>query len=75
MGFGWGEHRCAAQWLARVELEIVFGESPNVVSLLSASLIESVTSWQRQPKLKLVIPFEEAKYSPPKKDVELPVVF
>ncbi|CZR53193.1 related to Cytochrome P450 55A1 [Phialocephala subalpina] len=36
------------------------------------------TSWQRQPNLKLVIPFEEAKYSPPKKDFglsELPVVF
>jgi len=28
LGYGWGEHRCIAEWLARAELEIVFGESP-----------------------------------------------
>lgn len=27
LGYGWGEHRCVAEWLARAELEIVFGES------------------------------------------------
>ena len=27
MGFGWGEHRCVAEPLARAELEIVFGKS------------------------------------------------
>ncbi len=26
LGYGWGEHRCVAEWLARAELEIVFGE-------------------------------------------------
>lgn len=26
LGFGWGEHRCVAEWLARAELEIVFGK-------------------------------------------------
>jgi fungal nitric oxide reductase len=27
LGFGFGEHQCVAEWLARAELEIVFGES------------------------------------------------
>jgi fungal nitric oxide reductase len=26
LGYGWGDHRCVAEWLARAELEIVFGE-------------------------------------------------
>lgn len=26
LGYGWGPHRCVAEWLARAELEIVFGE-------------------------------------------------
>ena len=26
LGYGWGEHRCIAEWLARAELEIVFGK-------------------------------------------------
>jgi nitric oxide reductase len=26
LGYGWGEHRCVAEWLARAELEIVFGK-------------------------------------------------
>ena len=36
------------------------------------------TLWKRVPTLKLAIPFEEVKYSPPERDVgigELPVVF
>ncbi|CAG8949364.1 hypothetical protein HYFRA_00004991 [Hymenoscyphus fraxineus] len=61
LGFGWGEHRCVAEWLARAELEIVFA-----------------TLFKRLPNLRLAVPFEEVKYSPPHKDVgisELPVVF
>jgi fungal nitric oxide reductase len=30
LGFGFGEHRCVAEWLARAELEIVFGEFAQV---------------------------------------------
>jgi hypothetical protein len=26
LGFGYGEHQCVAEWLARAEMEIVFGE-------------------------------------------------
>ncbi|PVH89208.1 cytochrome P450 55A2 [Cadophora sp. DSE1049] len=61
LGYGWGAHRCVAEWLARAELEIVFA-----------------TLWTKLPNLKLAIPFEEVKYSPPTKDVgigELSVVF
>jgi nitric oxide reductase len=32
LGFGWGEHRFVAEWLARAELEIVFGEFDESVS-------------------------------------------
>lgn len=38
----------------------------------------TATLWTRLPNLKLAIPFEEVKYSPPTKDVgigELSVVF
>lgn len=41
-------------------------------------LMSVATLWQRLPNLKLAIPFEEVKYSPPTKDVgiqELSVVF
>lgn len=27
LGYGWSAHRCVAEWLARAELEIVFGQS------------------------------------------------
>jgi nitric oxide reductase len=26
LGYGWGEHRCIAEWLTIAELEIVFGK-------------------------------------------------
>ncbi|KAJ4299186.1 hypothetical protein N0V90_004430 [Kalmusia sp. IMI 367209] len=61
MGYGWGQHRCVAERLARAELEIVFS-----------------TLFQRLPELRLAVPFEELKWTPPKKDVgiiELPVVW
>jgi len=38
----------------------------------------TATLWQKLPNLKLAIPLEEVKYSPPHKDVgivELPVEF
>jgi fungal nitric oxide reductase len=61
LGFGWGAHRCVAEWLARAELETVFA-----------------TLFQKLPNLKLAIPYEEIKYTPPQRDVgiiELPVTF
>jgi nitric oxide reductase len=42
------------------------------------TLVLVATLWKKLPDLKLAIPFEEVKYSPPTKDVgiiELPVVF
>jgi nitric oxide reductase len=42
------------------------------------TLVPIATLWQKLPNLKLAIPFEEVKYSPPTKDVgiiDLPVVF
>ena len=37
LGYGWGEHRCVAEWLARAELEIVFGMDLFSVPLVVAS--------------------------------------
>ena len=37
LGYGWGEHRCVAEWLARAELEIVFGMDSFSVPLVVAS--------------------------------------
>ncbi len=79
LGYGWGEHRCVAEWLARAELEIVFGES--LMKSLSKSMLMLTlvaTLWQKLPNLRLAILFEEVNYSPPTKDVgilDLPVVF
>ncbi|OBT60728.1 hypothetical protein VE03_09817 [Pseudogymnoascus sp. 23342-1-I1] len=60
-GYGYGDHRCVAEWLARAELEIVFS-----------------TLFQRLPNLKLAIPLDEVKYSPPERDVGitgLPIIW
>jgi nitric oxide reductase len=35
LGYGWGDHKCIAEWLARAELEIVFGEW--ILSLLNST--------------------------------------
>ncbi|KAH8723372.1 cytochrome P450 [Phaeosphaeriaceae sp. PMI808] len=52
MGYGWGQHRCVAESMARRELEVVFG-----------------TLFQRLPNLRLAVPFDQIKWSPPKRDV------
>jgi nitric oxide reductase len=79
LGYGWGEHRCVAEWLARAELEIVFGMSRSYPGILVAvDLFLPASIFKKLPDLKLAIPFEEVKYSPPHKDVgisELSVVF
>lgn len=31
LGYGWGQHRCVAEWLARAELEIAFGKFSSAV--------------------------------------------
>jgi fungal nitric oxide reductase len=79
LGFGWGEHRCVAEWLARAELEIVFGEFDGFI-LLEWVFADSCvgTLWQKLPNLTLAGSFDEVQYSPPDKDVgigELSVVF
>lgn len=38
LGYGWGEHRCVAEGLARAELEIAFGELPFCARVLAAWL-------------------------------------
>ena len=89
LGFGFGEHQCVAESLARAELEIVFGKSFPCLSGVSlhygVTSVTDVGGWdflatlfQKLPNLKLMIPFEEVKYSPLTKDVgitELPVAF
>jgi len=83
LGFGWGEHRCVAESLARAELEIVFGrgfQSPSGHISITQTYADNRigTLFQRLPNLKLAIPFEEIEFTPPTRDVgivELPVVW
>ena len=52
--------------------------SPETLLRTDADIVSLATLWEKLPNLKLAIPFEEVKYSPPTKDVgisELPVVF
>ncbi|QSZ30677.1 hypothetical protein DSL72_000235, partial [Monilinia vaccinii-corymbosi] len=61
LGFGWGIHRCQAEWLSKAELEIVFG-----------------TLYKRLPNLKIAIPLDQLKYTPPTQNIgilELPVIW
>lgn len=91
LGYGYGEHLCVAEGLARTELEVVFCKSfwnssyPYISVLLQlryprllTDIHEIATLFQRLPNLKLGIPQSEVKYSPPDGDVgitELPVVW
>ncbi|KAF7874887.1 hypothetical protein EAF04_002061 [Stromatinia cepivora] len=61
LGFGWGIHRCQAEWLSKAELEIVFG-----------------TLYKRLPNLKIAVPLDQLKYTPPTQNIgilELPVTW
>lgn len=87
LGFGYGQHRCIAEHLARAELECVFGKSPpsrlkttTLLWLLSGGVRNACTAtlFEKLPNLKLAIPIEQVAYTKPTKDVgipELPVVF
>ncbi len=41
LGYGYGRHRCVAEWLARAELEVVFGESLSLNRLIGVWLTEN----------------------------------
>lgn len=36
LGFGYGDHRCAGEWLARAELEIALCEYSSVIALFQS---------------------------------------
>ncbi|OJK02307.1 hypothetical protein ASPACDRAFT_58639 [Aspergillus aculeatus ATCC 16872] len=72
LGFGWGDHRCIAEGLARTELETVFLSSIDKLFCLTATLFQTL------PNLKLAVPKSEIKWTPARKDVgviELPVTW
>lgn len=78
LGYGYGEHQCVAEWLARAELEIVFGELDVWDRLYGADSKTVATLFQKLPNLKIAVPLEEVQYTPPTRDVgilQLPVVF
>lgn len=61
LGFGYGIHRCQAEWLSKAELEIIFG-----------------TLYKRLPNLKIAVPLDDLKYTPPTQNIgilELPVTW
>ncbi|KAL8718900.1 MAG: hypothetical protein Q9225_004025 [Loekoesia sp. 1 TL-2023] len=61
LGFGYGPHRCIAEWLARAEMEVAL-----------------TTLFQRLPNLKLAVPVDQLKFTPPNQNIgitEMPVVW
>jgi fungal nitric oxide reductase len=86
LGFGYGAHRCVAEYLAKTELEIVFGEYGT--DMMEASIhtwtwTDTVvfyfvaTLFRKYPELKVAVAFEDIKYTNPHMDIgilELPVV-
>ncbi|EFY88259.1 cytochrome P450 [Metarhizium acridum CQMa 102] len=87
LGFGFGEHRCIAEGLAKAELTTVFckfsfPEEPIAKRIwhggVLTSLLLPATLFQQLPNLKLAVPISDIKYTPLHKDVgiqELPVTF
>jgi nitric oxide reductase len=75
-GYGYGDHRCIAEWLARAELETVFGMHCYYYFEISSLVNYEANIFQRLPHLQLAVDIENVKYSPPTADVgilELPV--
>lgn len=77
LAYGYGDHRCIAEGLARAELEAVFCELRRIPECI---LILTCTAclFQRLPNLKLGVPHDQVRYSDPHGDVgieELPVVW
>lgn len=87
IGFGYGTHVCVAEWLARAELECVFGAyTPSTVSEPPAAsrlsnhlpLWLAGTLFQKLPNLQVAVPMDQVKYTDLDKDVgitELPVTW
>jgi nitric oxide reductase len=46
LGYGWGPHRCVAEWLARAELEIVFGELIDFLLMLLGLMLSLKTDFK-----------------------------
>ena len=80
LAYGYGDHRCVSEGLARAELEAVFCELKNAAQnvILTHADIHIACLFQRLPNLRLAIPHDQVKYSEPHMDVgivELPVVW
>ena len=72
LGFGYGPHRYIGEWLARVELDIVFCKYAVSRSSLKGLVINGTcetTLFRKLPNLRLAIPFEEITHSPRGRDV------
>lgn len=73
LGFGYGDHRCIAEMLARAELETVFCKQRFIELVLWFGNLRVdtfvATLFQTLPSLKLAVPKSEIQWTPPTRDV------
>lgn len=84
MGFGHGPHRCQAENLSRVELEVVLGmhilsSHFRLLGKSEAMVIACAgTLFKKLPDLKLAVPVEKLQFTPATQNVgimEFPVTW
>ena len=75
LAFGYGPHRCQAEWLSRLEVEVAIGRS---LPFRDAVLTAKGTLFERLPNMKVAVAASELEYTPPTQNVgvvRLPVWF
>ena len=80
LGYGYGDHRCIAEHLAKAELTSVFGKFKAISYRReeSADQLPLEHLFKKLPNLKLATPIDQVEYSPLHRDVgilKLPVTF
>jgi nitric oxide reductase len=80
LGFGFGDHRCIAEHLAKAELATVFCTcwKPDQILTGFTDSSSAASLYQKLPDLKVAVPLEKVNYTPLSGDVgivDLPVTF
>jgi nitric oxide reductase len=69
LGFGFGDHRCIAEYLAKAELTSAFSKISSWVLRTRANRRSIVHLYQKVPNVELATAISDIEYSPLHKDV------